>query len=141
MDNPRPPMSPQDEEHLLSSMFEEGIKELVLNDKYKGFLDAMAKFSNYSERNVMLIQKQMPDASMVATFRAWKGLGRNIVEGEKSRARIIAPIAPKAKWVKKQKEDINTGEPLIDEHGKVIYETVTAQGEPKFRPLAVFDVS
>lgn len=132
---------PYQKERNFQDLFEEGIGELVLRDKYHEFLDAIAKFHSYSERNIMLIHKQMPEATMVATFDTWKGLGRSIIYGEKSRIKIIVPVASKPKKVRRQKEDGITGEPVIDENGKVVFETVTVQDEPKFSPVAVFDIS
>ena len=141
MDELKPQLTPQEEEKALYAMLEEGINELVSNSKYHEYLDAMARFHDYSERNIMLIYKQMPEATMVAAYATWKKLKRSVMLGKKSRIKIFAPIAPKAKKVKKQKEDFNTGEPILDENGKVVFEEITVQEEPKFQPLAVFDIS
>ena len=54
-------------------------------------LATMARFHNYSFGNVMAIARQMPDASRVAGFHAWKSLGRNVKKGEKA-IRILAPM-------------------------------------------------
>lgn len=56
------------------------------------YLATMARFPQYSLRNVMLIASQRPDASRVAGFHAWRKLGRFVKKGEKGIA-IVAPIA------------------------------------------------
>lgn len=84
-------------------------------------LAAMGRFHAYSFGNVMMIARQMPDASRVAGFHAWKQLGRNVKKGEKA-IRILAPM------VGKKGEESEAGE----------------AGERRlygFRPVCVFDVS
>src|SRR5580704_13853147 len=55
------------------------------------YLGAMAKFSNYSFGNIMLIARQKPDATNVAGIRAWNSLGRFVKRGEKG-ILILAPM-------------------------------------------------
>ena len=50
------------------------------------FLEVMARFPNYSFRNVMLILAQCPEATRVAGFRTWKSLGRFVRQGERGSA-------------------------------------------------------
>src|SRR6202521_3946122 len=58
------------------------------------YLGAMAKFSNYSFGNIMLIARQKPDATNVAGIRAWNSLGRFVKRGEKG-IFILAPMVSK----------------------------------------------
>jgi hypothetical protein len=55
------------------------------------YLNAMAKFRQYSYANVLLIATQRPGASRVAGFHTWRKLGRWVRKGEKGIA-IFAPI-------------------------------------------------
>jgi antirestriction protein ArdC len=58
------------------------------------FLDAMARFHNYSFGNVLLIARQRPGATHVAGIRTWNKLGRRVKRGEKGIA-ILAPVVSK----------------------------------------------
>jgi N-terminal domain of anti-restriction factor ArdC len=55
------------------------------------YLKAIGRFHHYSLHNVLLIASQKPNASYVAGFRTWKGLGRFVKKGEKG-IMILAPI-------------------------------------------------
>lgn len=61
------------------------------SDELVTFLATLARFPDYSFRNVMLIVQQRPDATHVAGFRAWKRVGRYVRKGEKGIV-IVAPI-------------------------------------------------
>ena len=56
-----------------------------------GYLKAIGRFHRYSLQTVMLIASQKPNASYVAGFRTWNGLGRCVKKGEKGFL-ILAPI-------------------------------------------------
>ena len=47
------------------------------------YLNAMARFHNYSFGNIMLIARQKPQATNVAGIRTWNSLGRFVKRGEK----------------------------------------------------------
>ena len=85
------------------------------------YLRFAASFHEYSLHNCFLIFGQMPTATHVAGFHAWRKLGRTVKRGEKGIA-ILAPIL-----VKRQSED----DP----------EERTAQVVTRFRTVYVFDVS
>lgn len=84
------------------------------------FLDAMAKFHDYSWHNVMMILAQKPDANHVAGMRTWNRLGRFVRKGEKGIA-IFAPMQLK------EKEGTEPGD---EERGRL-----------GFRIVHVFDIS
>jgi hypothetical protein len=71
------------------------------------YLNAMARFHNYSFGNVLLIARQKPDATHVAGIRTWNSLGRFVKRGEKGIA-ILAPVVGKAR--KKQQQEQATGQ-------------------------------
>lgn len=72
--------------NLLIEQLEAGHSEALTN-----YLTAMSRFHHYSFGNVMEIARQMPTATRVAGFSAWKQLGRFVKAGSKG-IRILAPI-------------------------------------------------
>ena len=101
-------------EHLKE--IENLVKELAtetdkvkLSEKFKEYMDFMAKFHNYSWYNTFWIMAQSPQAERVAGFRKWNELKRTIKKGEHG-IRIIYPI-------KREFEKINgNGEAELQEH-------------------------
>ncbi|MGU8030052.1 PBECR4 domain-containing protein [Streptococcus suis] len=111
----------------LSIHLKEGVKNYLNSDQYKNFLTAMSKLHHYSPRNLQLLLAQNPDVSVVASFKKWKeDYGRTVNKGEKS-LRVWAPV----QVVRKDKI---SGEPMLDDNGKVIKDTV-------FKLVPVFDIS
>lgn len=60
------------------------------------YLNAMARFHNYSFGNIMLIARQKPHATNVAGIRTWNSLGRFVKRGEKG-IMILAPMLGRKK--------------------------------------------
>ena len=71
--------------HLVAGL-EAGQSEVLTQ-----YLNAMARFHNYSFGNVMLIARQKPQATHVAGIRTWNLLGRFVKKGEKG-ILILAPL-------------------------------------------------
>ncbi|MBB5319388.1 hypothetical protein HDF09_004096 [Edaphobacter lichenicola] len=71
---------------LLIEQLEAGKSDALTN-----YLTAMSRFHNYSFGNVLEIARQMPTATRVAGFWAWKNLGRSVNAGAKG-IRILAPM-------------------------------------------------
>jgi hypothetical protein len=63
-------------------------------DAWQAMLRTRARFHSYSVRNQILIWCQMPEATQVAGYRAWQGLGRQVVKGSKA-IWILAPMVGK----------------------------------------------
>lgn len=110
---------------------------LTLN-KYRDYLKTMAKFTNYSATNTLLIKLQKPDSSYVAGYQSWqKNFGRTVKQGEHA-IRIIAP-APYKKTVETPVLDQN-GSPVISADGSQL----TKKPEiliNSFKVVPVFDIS
>ena len=70
----------------LAASLEQGQTEVL--EKY---LSALARFHDYSFRNMMMIVNQFPDASKVAGFLTWRKLGRWVKKGGSGSA-ILAPM-------------------------------------------------
>ncbi|MEW6287076.1 MAG: ArdC family protein [Chloroflexota bacterium] len=93
------------------------------------YLKAMARFHRYSWWNSILIWLQKPDATLVAGYRKWQELGRQVRRGEKGIV-ISAPVIRKQKKVDEQPDAEQPDAEQPDEV-KVL----------RFRDVYVFDVS
>jgi butyrate kinase len=71
-------------------------RRLLRTKQAATYLNAMARFPNYSFGNVLAIAKQKPDATNVAGMYAWNQLGRWVKRGEKGIA-ILAPMVAKTR--------------------------------------------
>ena len=121
----------------LTGILEQGLTELFESETYKRYLSAMATFHDYSFRNTMLILHQLPTASYVAGFNAWKDHKRYVKEGEKS-IKIFAPAPYKTKVAEIQKD--GNGQIIKDKDGN----PVTKEKEitvPAFKAVPVYDIS
>lgn len=87
------------------------------------YLAVMARFHRYSFGNIMLIMFQKPDATHVAGFNTWKGIGRFVKKGEKGIA-IMAPM------ILRRRDDDSASD--TDESRRAIV---------RFKAVHVFDVS
>lgn len=115
----------------LTEKLHDGIKELYDSDKYRDYLQTMAKFTNYSFNNTILIWAQRPDTMAVAGFRAWETkFHRKVVKGAKG-IMIIEP----APWKRAIQEAVRDeeGEPLLDLEGN----EVTREVEKTFQSFKV----
>ena len=101
------------------------------SDALKGYLKFLSGFHNYSFRNMMLIFMQNPEASMVAGFKAWQGMGRQVRNGEKG-LRILAPMVRNRKTEESETSTHQKQEVSDDQQSRVV---------TGFRLASVFDVS
>src|ERR1017187_3256869 len=75
----------------------ENVKALIAqleagkSDALTAYLDAMARFHNYSFVNILAIARQKPTATNVAGMFTWNQLGRRVKIGEKG-IHILAPM-------------------------------------------------
>ena len=117
---------------------EKGIKAVFESEKYKNFLNTMAKFHNYSFRNSILIELQRPDATYVAGYNSWKkSFNRHVKKGEKGIQ--ILGYAPKKITTEVEIKD-RAGNIVYDENGKPKKEKQTRE-IPGFVPVYVFDIT
>ena len=107
--------------NLLSEL-ENGIRNFKDSESYMQYLNFVTKFHNYSFSNVLLISRQLKNASYCKGFKAWAELNRKVKKGEKA-IKILAPN-PYKKIVK----DEETGEEKEEQH---LY----------FKTVSVFDIS
>ena len=102
--------------HQITDKLEKGVKDVFQSDKYKQFLNVMAKFPRYSVNNTMLIMMQRPDAQLCQSFTGWKQMGRYVKKGEKGIS-ILAPAPYK----------IEREQTKLDDKGRTVFD---ADGEP-----------
>jgi antirestriction protein ArdC len=112
----------QDKAQKLLTKLEEGLKNLLESGDWKSYLLTQSRFHKYSFYNTCLILQQCPDATRVAGYQKWQGLGRQVRRGEKA-IWILAPM-----FSKKEREDEN-GE---KEPAKIL---------SGFKDVKVFDIS
>lgn len=111
-----------DKVKAITEKLEQGCKSLLTSENYRNYLDTMAKFYRYSANNCLLIAMQMPDASRIAGYNAWKKtFKRQVRKGEKA-IQIIAPCPHKKTITNADGEE----------------ETITFT---TYRPVSVFDIS
>jgi hypothetical protein len=67
------------------------VRSLRTGTDWMRWLDAAAKFHEYSFRNVVLIAMQKPEASWVTGYNSWRKLGRQVKKGERG-IEILAPM-------------------------------------------------
>lgn len=72
-------------DHLVAA-----VEALTGGEEWQRLLAVARRFHTYSVNNLLLICRQRPDATRVAGYRAWQGLGRQVRRGEKGIA-ILAP--------------------------------------------------
>lgn len=110
----------------IAEKLEQGVANVFTSDNYKAYLDFMGKFYNYSVNNCILIFLQMPSASLVAGYQAWKTkFQRQVKKGEKA-IKILAPVPHKI-----TKE-------VVDSEGNLTEQQVEFMS---YRAVNVFDIS
>jgi len=79
----------------------DNVSKLMNAKSYKDVLRFRKKLHSYSFGNSFLIYCQMPEASIIAGYRKWQELGRQVKKGERSLC-IFAPLIRKDKESKEQ---------------------------------------
>ncbi len=126
-----------DELHQITDKLEKGVKDVFQSDKYKQFLNVMAKFPRYSVNNTMLIMMQKPDAQLCQSFTGWKQMGRYVKKGEKGIS-ILAPAPYKIEREQTKLDD--KGRPVFDADGEPVKEKVEVTIRA-FKVVKTFDLS
>jgi hypothetical protein len=112
----------------------------VESDEFERWLDAQAKFHDYSRRNTLLIMAQKPDAKHVAGYNTWQKLGRQVQEGE-SAIWIWSPIIAKKCPTCGNAPSYHDNDHVdCDGHEEGDPDN-WRRGAVGFRPTSVFDVS
>ena len=90
----RPNYSQRDKPNPALERLHAGVTELLDSQVWQDALKFKTRFHTYSFNNALLIYLQRPDATLVAGYRRWQELGRQVRKGETSLA-ILALIVCK----------------------------------------------
>ena len=120
----------------LTSDLEQGVKDLFESEKYKTYLDVMAKFYSYSPSNCLLIAMQRPDATHVAGYRAWQQDFGRYVKKDETALKILAPCPYKQEIDVTKKDEAgveHTEKELVDRIGfkiSYVFDVSQTDGKP-----------
>lgn len=123
----------------LTQKLEKGVQDVFTSENYRNYLKVMSKFTSYSWSNTLLIALQFPQASVVAGYKKWQEMNRQVKAGEKG-IRIIAPCIKKIKV-----QDENSPDETVDEN--ILAGGTGTEIEKKeikklyFKAISVFDIS
>ncbi len=126
-----------DELQQITDKLEKGVVDIFQSEKYKQFLDTMAKFPRYSVNNSILIMMQKPDAQLCQSYTGWKQMGRYVKKGEKG----ISILAPAPYKIEKEQTKLDDkGRPVFDSDGEPVKEKVEVTIRA-FKVVKTFDLS
>ena len=109
---------------------EKDILKLTDSEKFKSYLDTVAKFHRYSQRNIDLIYSQNPSASQVAGFKKWQNdFKRSVNKGEKG-IRIAAPIIKKLTPEDQKRLDTTEEKAIVGYRYLPVFDVAQTSGEP-----------
>jgi len=113
------------------------VAELLESENLQAYLHTMATFHNYSWRNSLLIFKQMPHATKLASFDQWQHWGRHVKKGARA-VKIFAPTKSQAQKKLTHKSTSSTGDSTID--SKIVFEEIELP-TTSYKLTSVFDIS
>jgi len=109
---------------------EQQILNLTDSDKFKNYLNTVAKFHRYSARNINLIYSQNPDATQIAGFKQWKNdFNRSVNKGENS-IRISAPIIKKLTPEEQQRLNTKKERAIVGYRYIPVFDIAQTNGAP-----------
>jgi hypothetical protein len=77
---------------------ENGVTQLVASGRWTAYLKFLSRFHRYSFNNLILIIFQFPQATLCASYRTWKQLGRHVRKGERGIEILVPVIARIPAW-------------------------------------------
>ncbi|WP_234032597.1 ArdC-like ssDNA-binding domain-containing protein, partial [Companilactobacillus bobalius] len=114
----------------LVAQAEQQILKLTDSDRFKQYLNTLAKFHHYSARNIDLIYVQNPQATQVAGFKQWQtALNRTVKRGAKA-IRIAAPIIKKLTPAEQKRLDTTDERAIVGYRYLPVFDVSQASGEP-----------
>ncbi|WP_172637934.1 ArdC-like ssDNA-binding domain-containing protein [Lactiplantibacillus plantarum] len=114
----------------LVAQAEQQILKLTDSDRFKQYLNTLAKFHHYSARNIDLIYAQNPQATQVAGFKQWQtAFNRTVKRGAKA-IRIAAPIIKKLTPAEKKRLDTTDERAIVGYRYLPVFDVSQTSGEP-----------
>jgi antirestriction protein ArdC len=107
----------------------EGIAHLTSSEEWISWLNVQRRFHRYSFQNTLLIAQQRPDATRVAGFHTWRGVGRAVRKGSKG-IQIIAPVTRKRQVEGQGDDDPTTIKHLVGFKVAYVFAYEDTDGEP-----------
>lgn len=114
----------------LVAQAEQQILKLTDSDQFKQYLNTLAKFHQYSARNIDLIYAQNPQATQVAGFKQWQtDFNRTVNKGAKA-IRIAAPIIKKLTPADQKRLDTTDERAIVGYRYLPIFDVAQTSGDP-----------
>ncbi|MCT2884817.1 ImmA/IrrE family metallo-endopeptidase [Lentilactobacillus parabuchneri] len=114
----------------LVAQAEQQILKLTDSDRFKQYLNTLAKFHQYSARNIDLIYAQNPQATQVAGFKQWQtDFNRTVDRGAKA-IRIAAPIIKKLTPEDQKRLDTTEEKAIVGYRYIPVFDISQTSGEP-----------
>ncbi|RAY08453.1 M78 family metallopeptidase domain-containing protein [Levilactobacillus brevis] len=114
----------------LVAQAEQQILKLTDSDRFKQYLNTLAKFHHYSARNIDLIYVQNPQATQVAGFKQWQtAFNRTVNRGAKA-IRIAAPIIKKLTPAEQKHLDTTDERAFVGYCYLPVFDVAQTSGEP-----------
>jgi Zn-dependent peptidase ImmA (M78 family) len=114
----------------LVAQAEQQILKLTDSDRFKQYLNTLAKFHHYSARNIDLIYAQNPQATQVAGFKQWQtAFNRTVNRGAKA-IRIAAPIIKKLTPAEQKRLDTTDERAIVGYRYLPIFDVAQTSGDP-----------
>lgn len=114
----------------LVAQAEQQILKLTDSDRFKQYLNTLAKFHHYSARNIDLIYVQNPQATQVAGFKQWQtAFNRTVNRGAKA-IRIAAPIIKKLTPEDQKRLDTTEEKAIVGYRYLPVFDVSQTSGEP-----------
>ncbi|MCT3287852.1 ArdC-like ssDNA-binding domain-containing protein [Lactiplantibacillus pentosus] len=114
----------------LVAQAEQQILKLTDSDRFKQYLNTLAKFHHYSARNIDLIYAQNPQATQVAGFKQWQtAFNRTVKRGAKA-IRIAAPIIKKLTPAEQKRLDTTDERAIVGYRYLPVFDVSQTSGEP-----------
>ncbi|MGA3436056.1 hypothetical protein ACA590_14375 [Lactiplantibacillus plantarum] len=114
----------------LVAQAEQQILKLTDSDRFKQYLNTLAKFHHDSARNIDLIYAQNPQATQVAGFKQWQtAFNRTVKRGAKA-IRIAAPIIKKLTPAEKKRLDTTDERAIVGYRYLPVFDVSQTSGEP-----------
>lgn len=118
-------------------LLKRGLQSLLEEETFQRFLEVRAKFRSYSLHNVLMIMVQRPSARLVAGYRKWQEMGRQVRAGERGIA-IFAPLLVRVPA--KPEPEAEEAEPETEAESEEQAEETLERRLVGFRIVHVWDV-
>lgn len=106
------------------------LEEMSDSKSFKKYLNTLAKFPNYSVNNVLLIQAQNPQATLVSGYKDWqKKFNRHVNKGAKA-LYITAPIIKTLNEEEKKKYNTTEDKAIVAYRYVPVFDIANTTGEP-----------